>query len=259
MIYRIHGKEPFIVAVVHGGPGAPGDVTAVAMELSKICGVLEPFQSENTIDEQREELKNTILSHCNYPITLIGHSWGAWLSLLMTAQDQQLVKKLILISSGPFEEHYAVRIMETRMNRLSEEEEYEIKKLFQWINNTTEKIDKNYFKRFEYLVNKADSFELLADANQSGNFQREIYIKIWNEAVELRNRGALLDAARKISCPVIAIHGDYDPHPLQGVVDPLSKNIKHFSFITLQKCGHYPWLEKYAREEFFDILKKQVY
>ena len=28
---------------------------------------------------------------------------------------------------------------------------------------------------------------------------------------------------RKIKCPVVAIHGDYDPHLAEGVREPLSR------------------------------------
>ena len=39
MKLRLYGKEPFIIAVVHGGPGARGSVAPVAKEMSHYFGV----------------------------------------------------------------------------------------------------------------------------------------------------------------------------------------------------------------------------
>jgi pimeloyl-ACP methyl ester carboxylesterase len=66
-----------------------------------------------------------------------------------------------------------------------------------------------------------------------------------------------LKLGEKIKCPVVAIHGDYDPHPAKGVREPLSGVIKDFCFISLKNCGHKPWIEQEAKEEFYRILKKE--
>lgn len=42
---RTHGKPPFRVAVLHGGPGAPGYMAPVARALSVTAGVIEPLQT----------------------------------------------------------------------------------------------------------------------------------------------------------------------------------------------------------------------
>ena len=76
--------------------------------------------------------------------------------------------------------------------------------------------------------------------------------------VKLRENNNLIKMGEKIKCPVIAIHGDYDPHPISGVKEPLSKIIKDFKLIKLKKCGHYPWNEKYAKDTFYIILKSEI-
>jgi pimeloyl-ACP methyl ester carboxylesterase len=81
---------------------------------------------------------------------------------------------------------------------------------------------------------------------------------VWKEANELRTSMKLIGYGKKIQCPVVAIHGDYDPHPFEGVKIPLSKTIKNFKFILLKNCGHYPWYEKLAKDKFYEILKKEL-
>jgi len=49
----------------------------------------------------------------------------------------------------------------------------------------------------------------------------------------------------------------YDPHPAEGVQKPLSSVLKYFRFITLEHCGHYPWLERESQNTFFEILKAE--
>lgn len=76
--------------------------------------------------------------------------------------------------------------------------------------------------------------------------------------MKLRSSGKPLEFGKKTQCPVIAIHGDYDPHLSEGVKGPLSRTLKDFRFILFENCGHYPWLEKAARDRFYDILKIEV-
>jgi len=122
---RKYGQAPFRVALIHGGPGAPGEMKPVAEELSKDFGILEPLQTADSIDGQVEELKSVLKQKGELPIILVGYSWGAWLAYILTARYPELVSKLILVGSGPFEASYTKNMMETRMNRLSEEEKAE--------------------------------------------------------------------------------------------------------------------------------------
>lgn len=49
---RIYGNAPFTVAVIHGGPGALGEMAPVAKELSHVWGTLEPLHTAKTIEGQ---------------------------------------------------------------------------------------------------------------------------------------------------------------------------------------------------------------
>lgn len=115
---RKYGDLPFNLAVIHGGPGAPGEMAPVARELSAFRGVLEPLQTAVILDGQVRELREILEKHGSLPVTLVGFSWGAMLSFIFTARHPQLVKKLVLIGSGPYEEKYATNITKTRISRL---------------------------------------------------------------------------------------------------------------------------------------------
>ena len=132
---RAYGKAPFNVALIHGGPGAPGHMAPVARELSPHWGVLEPLQTATSLEGQIQELRAVLEKNGDLPVTLIGSSWGAMLSFIFSARYPAFVKKLILIGSAVYEERYAAKIWETRLSRLSEEESREAHSLMETLND----------------------------------------------------------------------------------------------------------------------------
>jgi len=265
---RRYGKTPFSVVVIHGGPGARGEMKPVALELSRTYGVLEYLQTATSINGQIKELKNSLNKHTNLPVTLIGHSWGAWLGFIFAAKYPKLVKKLILVSSGPFEDKYVSQIMITRLRRLRHKERNELNTYIKLMNKQkvnkltlkrlTKKVgDDLVFVKFGELMSKTDSFKPIRIKNKV-DFRLDIMQGVWRQAEKLRKSGKLLNLGNKIKCPVIAIHGEYDPHPADGVKKPLSSIIKNFRFILLKNCGHTPWIERQTREKFFRILKSEI-
>jgi len=100
---RMYGQGPYGVAVVHGGPGAPGYMAPVARELANRWGVLEPLQTAISLEGQIQELRDALERHAELPVTLIGSSWGAMLSFIVAARYPDMAKKLILVRSAVFE------------------------------------------------------------------------------------------------------------------------------------------------------------
>jgi len=255
---RKYGTALFNIAVLHGGPGAPGEMAPVARELSDVGGVLEPLQSATTLDGQVQELKVVLETHGTLPVTLVGWSWGAMLGFIFTARYPEFVKKLILICSGVYEEEYALNITRTRLARLTEVDRAEVLSLMKMMNDPTYEDKNMVLARLGKLISKADSYDPLPDNSEVIEYQYEAYHNIWSQASELRRSGKLMDLGKKIQCPVVALHGDYDPHPYEGVKVPLARVIKDFRFVLLPNCGHQPWLEKTAQARFYDILKSEV-
>jgi pimeloyl-ACP methyl ester carboxylesterase len=255
---RTYGKAPLDVVVLHGGPGAPGHMAPVARELSSDWGVLEPLQTAASLEGQIQELRAVLEESADLPVTLIGSSWGAMLGFILSARYPALVKKLILIGAAVFEEQYAARIHKTRLSRLSEEERREAQSLMDALRDPAVG-DKNApLARLGKLFTKADAYNPLTLDTQDINVQYHIFESVWNDAAELRSSGELLKLGRQIQCPVVAIHGDYDPHPPEGIQKPLSAVLENFRLVLLKNCGHLPWIEREARDKFYEILKQEL-
>jgi len=255
---RKYGNKPFPVAVIHGGPGAPGEMAPVARELSSIMGVLEPLQTAATLEGQVRELKAVLAKNAALPVTLIGFSWGALLSFIFAARYPSLVRKLILIGSAPYEEKYALNITQARLSRLSERERERALSLMQTLSDLSIADKNTPLARLGKLLSKADSYDPLPYDDEVLECRYDVFQGVWGQASELRSSGELLKLGKRIKCPVVAVHGDYDPHPFQGIVEPLSRTLKDFRFILLEKCGHRPWLERNARDRFYNILKQEL-
>lgn len=252
---RIYGKSPYNIVVVHGGPGGPGQMAPVAKRLAKTKGVIEALQTKDSIKGQTSELKSIINRKANAPVTLIGHSWGAMLCCILAAQNPGLIRKLILISCPPLE-HKGSKI--TAFNRFKRLNPTQRKKLHDLLHklddpNCTKK-DK-IFAQLGRQTLKTDCYEMISSTDDVIAYQHHIFEKVWKEAEGLRLNGKFLKIAAKIATPVLIIHGDCDPHPFASVRRTFKGAVGEVEFELLGRCGHYPWLERHARDKFFLVLK----
>lgn len=257
---RRYGTSPFSVALLHGGPGAAGEMAPVARQLSAGRGILEPLQTSFSLQGQVHELEILLEAHADLPATLVGFSWGAWLACLLAAHRPELVRGLVLVSAGPFEAHWAERIEATRKERMNPDERRELSRLLGELEDSGGRDRAGTFRRFGTLFSRIDAWDPLPQESDPDSLEMdpEIFRRVWAEAAALRESGELLERCSLIRCPVVAIHGDFDPHPAEGVKEPLSRILPDFRFHLLDRCGHRPWTEREAREPFFHILEEEL-
>ena len=234
----------------------------VARRLSRNHGVLEPLQTAHSIEGQIEELRGVLSKHAQIPTVLIGHSWGAWLSLLTAARYPELCGKLILVSCAPFDESDAAHLQTRRLAHLDDKEkaEYEaaIAALEPVASAVSPPVSSVSLEKLGRLAAKADAYAPIDDAEETDvRVSAEIYREVWKEASAMRRSGELLRRAQMVRCPVVAIHGDSDSSPAAGVAEPLAA-LPEFRLIVLPQCGHTPWLERHAKEEFYRILLSEI-
>lgn len=249
---RFYGEKPYKAAVIHGGPGDIGGMQPVAERLGKTFGVMEPIQSQYTIIAQVMELRRQLGLYVKEPITLIGHSWGGWLSLLVASCYPFLVERVVLVGCPPLEDVYGEHIHQRRMKRLSKEEQ----ERFTWYITHMSAVSQDDWEDLRKMIAKTDLYEQKEGGVSPVSLDAKMYEKIWTEAMAMRQSGDLMRYIQSVSCPIHIIHGEYDPHPLEGVMNPLDSLCIPYRMHILQKCGHAPFDEKFAEERFYEVLEQ---
>jgi pimeloyl-ACP methyl ester carboxylesterase len=222
---------------------------------------LEPLQTRDSVEGQIEELREVLSGTAQLPVTLVGHSWGAMLGVLATGRYPAMVRKLILVGSGVFTAEAARDIEATRQARMTPEQRAREAKLVAALGDPAVTDKDAVMAEMGALSEAVDSYAPLDDVVPDAGalpVSYEIHTRVWAGAAARRARGELLDAARQICCPVVAIHGDYDPHPAEGIRAPLASATPDFRWYPLERCGHSPWRERFARDEFFRILRAEL-
>ncbi|MDE6597445.1 MAG: alpha/beta hydrolase [Clostridia bacterium] len=225
---REYGSAPHKAIVLHGGPGAPGSAAGICKGLCDDFGVLEHLQTSYSIDGLISEILDIYDKYGIEKTTIIGHSFGAWLALMFAEKYPEKVKKVIVVGCPPLEQKYLLNIIKTRN------------------------------KRHKKVIHSDLYCPLPNSGSDMIRFDDEQFKALMDEATILRIRGKLLSSVLNVSRPIVAIHGDFDPHPIKGITKPIGGRLKNLEMIVLKKCGHEPWKEKYARDEFFNIVKEQI-
>ncbi|MBL6990517.1 MAG: alpha/beta hydrolase [Bacteriovoracaceae bacterium] len=257
---RQYGSKPIKAVLLHGGPGAPGYMAPVARELALDCGVLEPLQTKDSLSGQIAELKSHIDYSCEKPVALIGSSWGAVLALLYTAEYPSLVKKIILVGSAVFDKLSSNKVASTRQERMTSQVCAAFDDLAKQLEQAPAAKKNQLFEKLADLFFDCDTFNPITRDLEVIECQYLLNQKVWSEFVTLRDTpGHLQSMFKKISVPVVVIHGDFDPHGLEGIEPFLRSCIENIKFHILKKCGHYPWIERDALDNFYKLIKMNLY
>ena len=253
---RLHGNAPYKYVLVHGGPGAVGSLRGFAEELSRSSkeGVVEAIQSKYSIDGLIEELYCQIRENCTDRVFLIGHSWGAWLSVLTAERYPEVVEAMTLVGCPPLEVEYVPEIVSRRLKNL----QGEAREVFQRLLDN--RADDEDMKRLPVVLEQADNCCIdKKNIYSMGKTDGKMYNSVWNEAAKLRADGKLPESLKKAGnagSRICLIQGACDPHPADGVIRSLEKNHVKCEVYILDQCGHSPFMEKYAKEEFYKIIQK---
>ena len=230
----------------------------VARALASTQGVLEPWQSARTVAGEVDELAGQVAAWSAPPVILVGHSWGAWLSLLVAAEHPQLLRRVVLVGSGPLRAKYAREIRRRRQERLGPERWREFEKVERRLSDPKSRPASTALRRLGELSEASDSYSLLPRSSVQVPVNADVFRAVWGEAEEMRRSGALARALHRVRVPVTVLHGAEDPHPLEGVVEPLRKAGRNPHVIVLPRCGHEPWRERYARRPLFEALRREL-
>jgi pimeloyl-ACP methyl ester carboxylesterase len=243
------------VIVVHGGPGACGSMAPVARSLADSFRVLEPFQSSgsSTVAAHVADLHEVVTTCSSSTPALVGHSWGAMLSLAYAAAHPDSAGPIVLICSGTFDLPSRDQFIINLSDRKKEEGARQRFERALQIPDPKERfreLGKQTLELYSYDLVSTDS-EI--DESEPGNSS-----EAWDDMVRMQNEGVYPAAFAAIKSPTLMLHGAADPHPGQMIRASLAPYLPQLECLEWPRCGHYPWLEKSAHDEFFSVLRYLV-
>lgn len=257
---REYGTDGPAVVLVHGGPGAPGSLAPLARLLAPTCRVLEPLQRRSggvplTVDRHVADLAEVLDARVPAirPIVL-GHSWGALLALAFAAAHPGRAAALILVGCGTLDLEARAELRLRIERRLDPAVKRRIDRLDEEIPDPDERLG-----ILAGLLLPAYSCDPVVDALECDACDARGYQETWSDWLALESRGVVPRAFASIDIPVLMIHGTEDPHPFDAIRASLAAHLSQLELHVLERCGHYPWIERAAAEPFLELLRGQVW
>ena len=230
--YEITGNGPDML-VLHGWAGCINSMAPIIQEYSKNYRVIaldfpNHGDSDTALDwdvtEYMENLYSFITELKLKDITVISHSFGGRVAILLSSTHPRLVKKLILIDSGGIipkrNIKYYVKLYGYKIGKqfmklaIRNKEEYN-----KWLDTERKKRGSN-------------------DYNALSPELRGTFIKIINQNLK--------PYLKNITAPTLILWGEFDNSTPVYMGKILNKGIKYSTLYILENTGHFSYLDDFA-------------
>ncbi|HEY0928912.1 MAG TPA: alpha/beta hydrolase, partial [Gemmatimonas sp.] len=256
LYYRVDGPPSAApLMLLHGGPGAHHDYLYPQMlalaENHRVYTYDQRGGGQSKTDDptpitwetQVADLGALIGEFGLVPPTLIGYSWGAMLAMLYAircTQDASLPApaRMVLISPAPI----------TRAWRNQFEEALAARGRGEIIQGMRAELNASGLRERDPEAYRQRSFELSvagyfrdpakATALTPFRVTGKVQQSIWNSLGDFDLRDALC----AVDCPVLVVHGNADPIPLESAA--AAAECLGAQFVVLDACGHVPYVEQ---------------
>jgi len=255
---RRYGAGGPLVAVLHGGPGAPGSAASLAHDLADRFMVLEPWQRRSggpalTVAQHAADLDAVFPDGA----ALVGHSWGAMLALSFAAAQPGRARSLALVGCGTYDPAAREAFQRGVGERLGEEGRRRLDELGGRIEAAQSGVEADrLLGLLRDLMTQAMSCDPLPGFEDLVEVDGRGHRETWADALRRQAEGVEPTAFAAISCPVLMLHGDDDPHPGRATFDLLRRSLPQLQYRGFPRCGHRPWAERHAREPFLAALRE---
>jgi pimeloyl-ACP methyl ester carboxylesterase len=180
------------------------------------------------------------------------------LGLSFASRHSPAVSKLVLVGCGTYDKVARARMRDSIQQRLGPERRQRIVELEAKLVGETSPVQREAaLQQIGTIRSDLETYCPVGnEADQSGllPLDPDGHTETWNDVIRLQDAGIEPQTFSQICAPVLMIHGDHDPHPGTATRDLLRRYIPHLEYLNLDRCGHEPWREQYARESFAATL-----
>jgi pimeloyl-ACP methyl ester carboxylesterase len=255
---RRYGCGGPLVAVLHGGPGALGSAASLAGDLTDGFTVLEPRQRRSggpalTVAGHVADLAAVLPDGA----ALVGHSWGAMLALSFAGAHPGRARSLALVGCGTYDTATREAFQRAVGEKLGAEGRRRLDQLGGRIEAASSSAESDHLLGLlRDLMQQAMAHEPLSGFEDPVEVDGRGHGETWADVVRLQAEGVEPAAFAAISCPVLMLHGDDDPHPGPATCALLRQFVPQLQYRGFPRCGHRPWAERWAREPFLAALRE---
>jgi pimeloyl-ACP methyl ester carboxylesterase len=99
------------------------------------------------------------------------------------------------------------------------------------------------------------SYDTIGFPHDEDEADARAHNETWEDLLRLQENGTYPRVFSAINVPVLMMHGTFDPHPGRLAFNSLRPCKPQLEYRELDRCGHYPWLERAAADTFFSIIR----
>ena len=251
---RQYGSSGATVILLHGGPGAAGHMAPVAHRLADSYQIIEPFQRRSggeslTVARHVADLHEVVQFYArSWRPAFVGASWGAMLALAYAAAHPGSTGPLILVGCGTFDPVARAELQKRIAERMTGQVRAELDQAE--LLSGDERL-----KASVRAMSRIYSYDPISFPHDQDEVDARAHDETWKDLLLLQENSIYPRAFSAIKVPVLMIHGTFDPHPGRLVFNNLRPCIPQLEYRELDRCGHYPWLERAAADAFFSIVR----
>ncbi|OFW55630.1 MAG: hypothetical protein A2V75_00800, partial [Actinobacteria bacterium RBG_16_70_17] len=188
-VRRYGGGGP-LVALLHGGPGAPGSMVSLAWELAGGFTVLEPLQRRSggaplTVARHVEDLAVVLPEGA----ALVGWSWGAMLALSFAAAHPGRAHSLALVGCGTYDAADREVYERALVMRLGEGSLRRVEELRRRMAGAAGAQGDRLLAALGRLMEEAQAYDALPETGDPVRVDRQGHEETWGDVLRLQAEG----------------------------------------------------------------------